>query len=212
MLLAWGAAGAIVNVAVAWGCVVKWPANDPFADYDYEHRELTGVESLAILQFSNPHSMPIDLAKTYGVSARTFGWTTYWVGFEDDITVVVFGGWPAYAVRGCRHTTVDFSPPPARKFARSEYRGVIDVSDSDQLRLLPYTPIWPGFAINTVFYAVVLWMLSAVPIALRKRRRIKRGWCPKCAYDLRGRAPGSKACPECGIAVAVTTTPREGRS
>jgi hypothetical protein len=67
--------------------------------------------------------------------------------------------------------------------------------------LLPLLPIWPGFAINTVFYAAVLWMLFAVPLALRKRRRIKRGWCSKCAYDLRGRPPAtSTVCPECGAA------------
>ena len=66
-------------------------------------------------------------------------------------------------------------------------------------KLLPLRPIWPGFAINTVFYAVVLWLLFALggtPFALRRRRRIKRGLCPKCAYDLRGIE--SSACPECG--------------
>jgi hypothetical protein len=68
-------------------------------------------------------------------------------------------------------------------------------------------PIWPGFAINTVFYAAVLWGLFGAPLAmggLRKRRRIKRGWCPKCAYDLRGRAPDSTVCPECGLSVEPT--------
>jgi hypothetical protein len=75
-------------------------------------------------------------------------------------------------------------------------------------RLLPLRLAWPGFAINTVFYAAVLWMLFAVPMALRKMRggrRIKRGWCPKCAYDLRGRAPQGAVCPECGAGVTLST-------
>ena len=63
-------------------------------------------------------------------------------------------------------------------------------------RKLPKQVSWPGFAINTAFYAVALWLLFAAPLALRRRRRIKRGLCPKCAYDLRGTQTG--VCPECG--------------
>ena len=63
---------------------------------------------------------------------------------------------------------------------------------------MPLTPLWPGFAINTVFYAAILWMLFAAPFALRRRRRIKRGLCPTCGYDLRGRSGESTLCPECG--------------
>jgi hypothetical protein len=63
---------------------------------------------------------------------------------------------------------------------------------------LPYGPLWPGFAINTVFYAAVLWVLFAAPFALRKWRRIRRGLCPKCGYDLRNRPSDSAVCPECG--------------
>ena len=66
---------------------------------------------------------------------------------------------------------------------------------------LPFSPIWPGFAINTVFYAGMLWLLFAAPFALRRRLRIKRGLCPKCAYDLRGAPTDATACPECGAAV-----------
>jgi hypothetical protein len=66
-------------------------------------------------------------------------------------------------------------------------------------RRLPLRPIWPGFAINTVFYATILWLLFVGPFALRRWRRMKRGLCPKCGYDLRGSAPSDSAmCPECG--------------
>jgi hypothetical protein len=77
---------------------------------------------------------------------------------------------------------------------------------------LPYLPLWPGFMINTVFYALVLWLLFAAPLALRRRirgRRINRGMCPKCAYDLRGhphpspfpKGEGVAVCPECGAII-----------
>jgi hypothetical protein len=48
-----------------------------------------------------------------------------------------------------------------------------------------------------VFYAAILWLLFAAPFALRRRRRIKRGLCPKCAYPV-GESP---VCTECGAAV-----------
>jgi hypothetical protein len=63
--------------------------------------------------------------------------------------------------------------------------------------LLPLRPLWPGFAINTVFYAAIVWLLCAVPLALRRRNRIRKGLCAKCGYDLRGIA-SEPACPECG--------------
>ena len=56
------------------------------------------------------------------------------------------------------------------------------------------SPLWPGFAINTVFYAAILCLLFAAPFALRRRRRIKRGLCPACAYPV----GDSEVCTECG--------------
>ena len=69
-----------------------------------------------------------------------------------------------------------------------------------RVRTLPLRPIWEGFAINTVFYASVLWMLMLCPHTLCRMIRRKRGRCIKCAYDLRGTSGGdfSTGCPECG--------------
>ena len=59
---------------------------------------------------------------------------------------------------------------------------------------LPRGFIWPGFALNTVFYAATLWLLICGPFALRRFLRVRRGLCPKCAYP-RGE---SAVCTECG--------------
>ena len=65
------------------------------------------------------------------------------------------------------------------------------------VRTLPLSPIWPGFAVNTAFYAAPLWLLFAVmPRAVRRHLRRRRGRCLKCGYDLRGDLAGG--CPECG--------------
>src|SRR5262249_19045849 len=65
-------------------------------------------------------------------------------------------------------------------------------------RALPIWPVPSGFAINTVFYAVVLWGLWLVPGFVRRRIRVRRGRCAKCGYDLRASTTG--VCPECGKA------------
>jgi hypothetical protein len=69
---------------------------------------------------------------------------------------------------------------------------------------LPLRPMWRGFAINTLFYAAILWLLFATPLELRRMRRIKRGLCPACAYPV----GASDLCTECGKPVP---SPLRGR-
>ena len=60
-----------------------------------------------------------------------------------------------------------------------------------------YAPIWPGFAINTIFYAAILWLLAWGASVLRRFLRLRRGLCPKCAYPM----GESSVCTECGNAL-----------
>jgi len=64
-------------------------------------------------------------------------------------------------------------------------------------RVLPLRPIWPGFAINSLFYAAVLLAMFFAPFALRRMIRRRRGRCPACAYPV----GTSAVCTECGAAV-----------
>jgi hypothetical protein len=147
--------GAIVNVAVAWGCAMWWPS---------------GIDYVASGEY-------VTLANS---------------GRSVHVNSIALdrSGWPR--------------------------RSMAWASNEDAL--LPTKLAWPGFAINTVFYAAVLWMLFAAPFALRRWRRIRRGLCSKCGYDLRGgmsggggggaggvgggRGAGERAvCPECGTPV-----------
>ena len=59
---------------------------------------------------------------------------------------------------------------------------------------LPLRPIWPGFAVNTISYAAILWLLIQGPFALKRLIRRRRGLCPKCAYPM----GASDTCSECG--------------
>jgi hypothetical protein len=78
----------------------------------------------------------------------------------------------------------------------SVYQGalVLSAPDEPSLGMLPIRPLWPGFAVNTLFYAAILWLLVPGPFALRRFIRVKRGLCPKCAYPM-GEAA---VCTECG--------------
>jgi hypothetical protein len=87
---------------------------------------------------------------------------------------------------------------PTRGIELPIFGGQQNAGGLDYVRGLPLAIWWPGFAINTLFYAAILWLLFAAPFALRRRRRIKHGLCAKCGYDLRGIPPQTINCPECG--------------
>jgi len=69
--------------------------------------------------------------------------------------------------------------------------------DRCSTREFVYAPILPGFAVNTLFYAGVLWLLFAGPFALRRTLRKRRGHCAACAYP----NGTNERCTECGAAV-----------
>ncbi len=62
---------------------------------------------------------------------------------------------------------------------------------------VPLRPIWPGFAINTIFYAAILWMFTLGPSTARRFIRRKRGHCIKCGYDFSHAE--HEVCSECGV-------------
>ena len=61
-------------------------------------------------------------------------------------------------------------------------------------------PIFPGFVVNTLFYAAlwgaILFASRGAWRAFTRWRRSRRGLCPRCAYDLAGSS--AHGCPECG--------------
>lgn len=62
---------------------------------------------------------------------------------------------------------------------------------------LPLLPLWPNFALDTLFFALAWLPLIFLPGALRRALRRHRGQCPNCADDLSA-TPATSPCPECG--------------
>ncbi len=91
-------------------------------------------------------------------------------------------GWPL----NCGSYEFSFSMPAASPGGGSSWPNA-----------LPLRPLWPGFAVNTLFYAAILWLIIPGPFALRRLIRRRRGLCPACGYDLRHAE--HQACPECGV-------------
>ncbi len=92
------------------------------------------------------------------------------------------GAWPS---RRTSEEYVGAWPVPLRQVGPPGLKG---------RSFLPLRPIWPGFALNTLFYAAIPWLLIPGPFALRRFLRVRRGLCPKCAYPM----GGSAVCSECG--------------
>jgi hypothetical protein len=70
-------------------------------------------------------------------------------------------------------------------------------------RQVPLRPLWPGFAINTIFYAAMLWLLWIAPGRIKRFVRIRGHRCPACGYII---APGvGNKCSECGTPMIGVT-------
>ena len=177
-------AGVVVNVAVAWGCAL-WSkttlqAASQQSDLWAKDRKTSGVVE--------SESAIVDAGFGYAETSPTI------VLIYEDVTSVtpsfdgiVTAGWPVHSLRRSfkysepRTMESGLSPPPWMPWVQPGRRR------------LPLLPIWPGFAVNTLLYAGILYLPFA-PFALRRFIRRRRGLCLRCGYP-RG---ASAVCTECG--------------
>ena len=200
--------GAILNIALAWTLCQASGVGHDAADGS---EELTDAYRQVWQRYA-PHGFavqPDDLAPfTDRIGFRAF---QMYADREDldpvdhfvELAVIKVAGWPQDSLIGYEflrmNTSAGITPAWVEHSNRFLRLRTKERPGDRPTVWLPIVPLWPGFAINTIFYAAILWLLFAIPFALRRRRRIKRGLCPACAYDLRGN--DSKTCPECGTAV-----------
>lgn len=214
--------GAVVNVAVAWGCALQQPRLvDHFGPVTDEGRSLwTSVfgqsvfmareDYFSVTNSTRPHGR-VPAAPTspdYGsmvfvveeIRIDRFGLTSIQlVDVARSMPPGLFAmkaGWPMRSVAGelVAGRRPAMSVPERHLLTLGSRRtatGGVHRFD------LPYRPISIGFAVNTVFYALLLGLLVVVSIGVRRELRRKRGLCETCAYPV-GASP---VCTECGATV-----------
>ena len=209
--------GAVVNVLVAWGCVRFLSATVHSNSLD---SAVGSTQSAAQWwQSHRPGDFRTDFQLRYGKTGFGIARTVYvgksplpldFAEYYFEAAVRHRAGWPMLSLQGEKwctkhHTSVGDLNDRVTIEASLRWGWEADASPGVPidafLPLYPLLPIWPGFLVNTVFYAwvvfliffaLVYWPLNG-PRRIRRHLRRKRGHCPMCGYDLRGVPEGG--CP-----------------
>ncbi len=102
-------------------------------------------------------------------------------------------GWPLRSFRRSVITPIDFNVVFGNR------PSVISLN-SDRI-VIPMRPFWGRLALNSLFYALLVWLVLFGPGIVRRIVRTRRGLCPACAYPV----GTSDTCSECGHKLRIAT-------
>jgi hypothetical protein len=189
--------GAVLSLGVAW-----------YARVRKERRAESRTSIIPLKKWLEP--VPVSWPPPRG-TMETTAWAMREVRTEFDYTSIRHigpdtgllwrfeAGWPALALGGTLTRGTDINGV--------RLSGLWEASPGRRSIWLPLYPLWPGFALNTIFYSGLAWGLWQVPLAIRRRRRRRLNRCVKCGYDRAGLAADAH-CPECGTIRATTSARR----
>ena len=194
-------AGAVVNVAVAWGCALWVPmGSSQVAPSGWREKSLRLLSQVPTAQPGVSWKASVH-AERSGIGAHNeISWLRNAHKPEGHANLPPFDTSQQHAILiRCRAGLPLLSLEEFRADGGWELRRyAITPRWLSRWLLLPVRPLWTGFLTNTLFYAVVLWLLIPGPFVFRRliRRfsRIERGLCPKCGYPM----GESAVCTECG--------------
>lgn len=225
--------GATINIVVAWSLAIRQPvrmgfgvARERLAEYHYA--KVQPEKWIRIIERFGE----IDAAQGgYAPTVRSWGpvrslpyetllpeWSRIGslpdTAYQDDPFCCTYRevatGWPSLSLRFSTLSSYE-STDVVQSSGRLQISSAI-ISDEiwgEKRRELPVHPIAWGFALNTILYAGLAWVLLGSPFWLRRYVRCKRGLCSQCGYDLRG--DEHERCPECGTAVkGAASTAEQG--
>jgi hypothetical protein len=188
--------GAIINVAVAWGCAV-WSGR--FASVWIDSPESPAIPGF-VQRLHDSRNLDYSWVGWDARSGyRSFGFDIYTIRTGGTIdhhlqTTALVVGWPQPCLWASYTYYIDrVNGKGTEPFFEDRTSGILLRGPGKHGWWIPGVPIWPDFAINTIFYAVIIGLPFGA-FALRRRRRIKRGLCPACAYPV----GQSAVCSECG--------------
>ena len=183
--------GAIVNIAVAWGCATILRPRPLTHDNSSRAECIPLIANYFNMQpegsyFAGHINRGVSYKRQFASRSASDPW-------DYKLVVRIETGWPVRSLAGA------YLSDRNDQASGSWYTTAIKnpwITDNEQaFNFIPYRPIWPGFAVNTLLYAAILWVPFA-PFALRQVLRRRRGACLQCGYDLRHAE--HEVCPECG--------------
>ncbi len=190
-------AGAVVNVAVAWGCSTL--------------AESALFDALLTARVRRQH---FEASKRPDRLESEAPWVEG--AFRGAAVVVVVvrrpgeglvrlhrAGWPVRALEGRESIPPSGDPSYRWGIPGKVSRFTLELSPGGSIKpivvtgVLPMRPVWRGFLLNTMFYALAFILPAGMWWSLRRFIRRRRGLCPKCAYPM----GESDVCTECGLAL-----------
>ena len=189
--------GVVTNVAVAWGCALWLPMDNIVSLFENQARQRIppDVTVRSDLFFFNGLEIKSPGRSILMLAASEVG--SRGQGSAVPLYVELHAGWPTMSLDGTSKMTETGTHFPFL-FYLPEW-----LWERVEWFVLPLRPQWPGFAINTMLYGGVPWLLVCGPFELRRFRRRKRGLCVYCAYPI-GR---SDVCTECGRVIVRQRRP-----
>ena len=177
--------GAIINVAVAWGCVVAVPialrpAEITIQEMSADYQQIQCIQRAfgrTRETWGERHTLPvvIDSGSPFGQRPAVSSWErTGWpmralycstsaheLAYTTDAGEVLAAGSEGKIDEG-----IELSP---ERFAVST-----SPLSLTTWRALPLRPLWPGFGVNTIIYAVLAWLFFGGLFQARRTIRRKR--------------------------------------
>jgi hypothetical protein len=196
--------GAIVNVAAAWGCAlwvdlstvqstggkmydsanhVEWTAwvlRSPGAAFVQSVRSRTDHEGATFVDPTIKLVPAIGGIRAAGQSFETRGYEDRYIEAEGWPLLCLWSEYRPSSENSLLVGEPDLEPDGAYRIAgppRERRWHLVPVS-------IPTWVFWPGFAIDAIFYATILWLLFISPSKVRRFIRIRRGRCGACGYPI----------------------------
>ncbi|MCC6679015.1 MAG: hypothetical protein IT436_17960 [Phycisphaerales bacterium] len=210
--------GMVFNVAVGWACVLLVPLPGHILSIARSEPTQAEIDRLP-REWRHPYQRVDRVSyERRSVSAPGKSVRAIFVRYRTGIShtlgrnhglVTYTCGWPARSLTGDAMLDDVYYLTAETIEGKSKWSGAVRVPGQHERRgmdplglgpaavALPYRPVWPGFAINTLLYALLL--LAGITVVSRSRAavRLRAGLCPACKYPI-GASP---ICTECGRAV-----------